>query len=161
MAATPWLEILVVIPIGIGMGLHPFWVGFISFIGNFLPIILIVYSLKKFQQTAWYKTWKEKRAHKKYLKEMDNETDDSDKQLQKNKKPKNKRAIAIFNKYGLPGLALLGPAITGIHLAAVIALSLKANKHQTTCWMGGSLLGWTIFLTIASYYSIDWVTGLF
>ncbi|WP_416148877.1 small multi-drug export protein [Salipaludibacillus sp. HK11] len=175
MAATPWLEILIVIPIGIGLGLNPFWVGFFSFVGNFLPIILIVYSLKKFQQTTWYLNWKKKRAEKKQFKQREKHNQSSiyDKNLDPlneeaeispdaNKKiAKKSRAISIFNKYGLPGLALLGPAITGIHLAAIIALSLKADKHQTTLWMGGSLLVWSIFLTIASYYSLDWITSLF
>jgi len=168
MAATPWLEILIVIPIGIGMGLHPFWVGFFSFVGNFLPIILIVYSLKWFQQSTWFKNWKEKRAKKKQLKELKIHPDSTfsnddlpEEQTTNTNNSKNKRAVSIFNKYGLPGLALLGPAITGIHLAAIIALTLKADKHQTTFWMGGSLFAWTIFLTIASYYSMDWITSLF
>lgn len=167
MAATPWLEILIVIPIGIGMGLHPFWVGFFSFIGNFLPIIIIVYSLKWLQQTDWYKRWKEKKTKRKQLKECEKTKkntawdDMSEQQITLSNKTKNKRAISIFNKYGLPGLALLGPVITGIHLAALIALALKSDKHETTLWLGGSLFAWTIFLTIASFYSIDWVTGLF
>ncbi|QKS70557.1 small multi-drug export protein [Paenalkalicoccus suaedae] len=147
MAATPWLEILIVIPVGIGMGLDPILVGIVSFLGNFVPILLIVYLLQWFQRTAWYLRYREKREQRK--------------QEKGKSKSRGTKGTALFNKYGLPGLALLGPAVTGIHLAAIIALSLKADKHKTTLWMGGSLVAWTVFLCIASVYSIDWITGLF
>lgn len=150
MSAIPWIEILIAIPVGIGMGLNPFIVGTLSFLGNFIPVLLIVYSLQWFQHSAWYKRWKLKRDKKKLEKNA----------LQHAKSPKQNRAgraLVIFNKYGLAGLALLGPAIIGIHVAAVIALSLKIDKHSTTLWMGGSLLVWTLFITIASVYSIDWL----
>lgn len=140
LAATPWMEILVVIPIGIGIGLDPFLVAFVSFSGNFLPIILIIWLLNWFQTTKLYARWQER----------------------KSKKAKTKHAPSrgqrVFQRYGLPGLAFLGPVITGIHLAAVIALSLKATKAQTTVWMAVSLFVWTVVLTVASIYSIDFVT---
>ncbi|MBU8906802.1 small multi-drug export protein [Desertibacillus haloalkaliphilus] len=181
MAATPWLEILLVIPIGIGMGLHPFWVGVVSFVGNFLPVLFIVYSLKKIQHSNMYRRWKQKREEKKQQKEAakqldrDETMDSNDERAHaetteyesnhpnevEKKLSKQQRAFLIFQKYGLPGLAILGPFITGIHLAAIIALTLKADKHKTTIWMGISLLLWTVFLTIASYYSIDWVSTWF
>ncbi|WP_244895300.1 small multi-drug export protein [Evansella clarkii] len=206
MAATPWLEILIVIPIGIAMGLNPYMVGIVSFIGNFLPIILIVYLLKWFQQTKWYKGWQEKRRSKKLQKQRKKEAAGTNGDMQsdtyetihiespvsgqdlnrekneqetdmddqgpgqnpaasnlpaKRKASKKEKAAAIFHKYGLPGLAFVGPIITGIHLAAVIALSLKSDKLKTAVWMGVSLLIWTIVITAASYYGIDWITRWF
>ncbi|WP_232970468.1 small multi-drug export protein [Salisediminibacterium selenitireducens] len=143
LAATPWMEILVVIPIGIGIGLDPFLVAIISFAGNFLPIVLIIWLLNWFKTTNMYAWW-QKRKHGK-----------------KEKKHAPSRGQRVFQKYGLPGLAFLGPLLTGIHLAAIIALSLKATKAQTTVWMAISLFVWTLFLTIASVYSIDFVTDWF
>jgi uncharacterized membrane protein len=146
MAATPWLEILIVIPLGIGMGLDPFVVALLSFAGNFLPVLFIIYVLHIFQRTRTYRKWKvlrrRKRRHKK-------------------KKSRSLKAQRLFHKYGLPGLAALGPALTGIHLAVVIALSLQAGKHRTAWWMGLSLMLWTVFLTIASVLSIDWIQNVF
>ncbi|MBU9722911.1 MULTISPECIES: small multi-drug export protein [Bacillaceae] len=172
MAATPWLEILIVIPIGIAMGLNPLMVAIVSFLGNFFPILIIVYSLAWFKQTAWYKNFakrkaakKEKKARERELSQEQDPDNDSDivvsESSKPNKKSKKERAAAIFEKYGLPGLAFLGPIITGIHLAAIIALSLKASKTRTTIWMGVSLVFWTVLLTIASFYGIDWITDLF
>ncbi|SDN74635.1 small multi-drug export protein [Alkalicoccus daliensis] len=147
MAATPWFEILLVIPIGIGMGLDPLLVGIFSFIGNFLPVLFIIYLLRFYQQTSFHRRRKAAKLWKK--------------RHSKKKPGRNEKAQAVFQKYGLPGLAIAGPAITGIHLAAVIALSLKADKHATAWWMGSSLFLWSIFLTIASIYSIDWIQSLF
>ncbi|TVP81836.1 MAG: small multidrug efflux protein - like protein [Alkalicoccus sp.] len=146
MAATPWLEILIVIPLGIGMGLDPFLVALLSFTGNFLPVLFIIYALHIFQRTRTYRKWKvfwkRKRRHKK-------------------RKSRSEKAQHLFHRYGLPGLAVLGPALTGIHLAAVIALSLQAGKHRTAWWMGLSLILWTVFLTISSVFSIDWLQNVF
>ena len=41
-AATPWLEIMIVIPVAVGVGLSPIPVTIISFIGNALPVIGII-----------------------------------------------------------------------------------------------------------------------
>lgn len=148
MAATPWLEVLVVIPIGVGIGLNPLLVGVISFIGNFIPVLLIVYLMDTMQRSKWYTRFQSKRQAKK-----------RNKPERKNSRGKTTRKL--FHKYGLPGLAVIGPIITGIHLTTVIALSFNMGKHLTTWWMGASLLIWTLFLTIASVYSIEWVQGLF
>ncbi|MFA9558611.1 small multi-drug export protein [Evansella sp. AB-rgal1] len=141
MAATPWLEILVVIPLGIAIGLHPVYVGIVSFIGNFIPILLIIYLMNCFSKTNWYIKRKERSSSK--------------------KKGRNEKALRIFHKYGLPGLAFLGPLLTGIHLAAIIALSLHADKTKTTIWMGISLIIWSVMITISAFYSIDWLTRWF
>lgn len=143
MAATPWFEILLVIPIGVGMGLEPLLVALVSFTGNFLPILLIVWLLNWFQTTAYYARYKKRREEK------------------LNAKNTPSRGQRVFQKYGLPGLAILGPLVTGIHLATVMALSLKAGKLSTTMWMGVSLIIWTLGLTVASVYALDTVVRLF
>lgn len=143
MAAIPWFEILLVIPIGVGMGLEPFFVALVSFIGNFLPILLIVWLLNWFQTTAFYTRYKQRQATKQNMKNTPS------------------RGQRVFQRYGLPGLAILGPLVTGIHLATIMALSLKISKGRTTLWMGISLLIWTVGLTLASVYAMETVTRLF
>ncbi|UCZ54033.1 small multi-drug export protein [Bacillus shivajii] len=163
MAATPWLEILFVIPIGIAMGLNPIIVAIVSFVGNFLPILLIVYAFKQIQKAKIVQRWKTKREAKRRKKEVVREGVDMEgleSETDPKKRTKKDRATAIFHKYGIPGLAIVGPILTGVHLAAVIALSLKADKHRTTFWMAVSLIAWTVLITVASYYGISWITNL-
>lgn len=130
LAAVPWVEILIIIPIGIINGLNPFLVGLLSFLGNLSTVYLLIFFFEKYEQ------WRAKKKKKK-------------------EKKRTKRAVEIWNKYGLPGLSLAGPFLTGAHLAVVIAISLGAKKKATFVWTTISLALWTILLTISSYYGVD------
>ena len=133
LAAIPWVEIAVVIPLAIIRGANPLLVGIISFLGNLATVYLLIHYFEKYQQ------WRSKRKSK--------------------GRKRTKRAIEIWNKYGLPGLALTGPIITGAHLAVIIAISLGAKKQLTFQWTTFSLGIWTIFLTITSYYGVGLFKG--
>jgi hypothetical protein len=133
LAAIPWVELLLVIPGGLAMGLKPFFVAVLAFAGNAIPVFLIVYGYK------YWQIWRQSKV-----------------------KPgpyrmtrRKKRALAIWNRYGLPGLALLGPLLTGIHLATIIALAFNPAKNRLLFWMNSSLLIWTIVTTIVSYYGLE------
>ncbi|QOY35022.1 small multi-drug export protein [Anaerobacillus isosaccharinicus] len=130
LAAVPWVEILIIIPIGIINGLNPILVGLLSFLGNLSTVYLLIFFFEKYEQ------WRAKKKKKK-------------------EKKRTKRAVEIWNKYGLPGLSLAGPFLTGAHLAVVIAISLGAKKKATLVWTTISLALWTILLTISSYYGVD------
>ncbi|MCW3490508.1 small multi-drug export protein [Dethiobacter alkaliphilus] len=134
LAAVPWFEILIVIPIGIVRGLNPVLVGVSAFVGNFLTVFLLIVFYEK------YRTW---RTAKK----------DSSQE-----KPVSKRVVRareIAANYGLPGLALLGPLATGTHLAAFIGLSCGSEKRATIYWMTLSLCLWTVAITAATYLGFD------
>lgn len=133
LAATPWIELLLVIPGGMAMGLKPVPVAGVAFAGNAIPVFIIVYGFKYWQR------WRQSKV---------------------NPGPgtmtrRKKRALAIWNRYGLPGLALLGPLLTGIHLATLIALAFKPAKKNLLLWMNSSLLIWTIGMTIVSFYGLE------
>lgn len=129
LAAIPWIEILIIIPIGIIQGLNPVLVGGLSFLGNLSTVYLLIVFFDKFQQ------WRAKKKKK--------------------EKKRTKRAVEIWNKYGLPGLALAGPFLTGAHLAVVIAITLGAKRQATFVWTTISLALWTIAITVTSYYGVD------
>lgn len=131
LAAVPWIEIAAVIPLGILRDLSPVWVGVLAFTGNFVTVFILIVFFEKF------------RARKKKNIE--------DKQPSK----RQKRAKEIWNKYGLPGITLAAPLFIGTHIAAAIGMTLGARKTWMTIWMTISLLIWTIFLTVASYYGVD------
>lgn len=138
LAATPWIELLLVIPAGIGMGLNPFFVALVTFLGNAIPVFVIVYGYKHWQK------WRESKV----------------KRIPPKNSKRRQRAMNIWNKYGLPGLAFLGPLLTGIHLATIIALAFKPGKKDLLAWMNLSLLIWTIGMTIVSFYGIEGIKSL-
>lgn len=173
MAATPWLEILIVIPIGIGLGLHPIIVAIVTFIGNALPVFLIVYLYD------WFRDWRLKRKKSKNVNQqytqkveinegLDNHISHekvvegeslgkSSDQSPSKKSKRREKAMRILKKYGVPGLAFIGPLVTGIHLAVIISLTVRPSKAKLLFWMNISLALWTIAITIASVYGIEWL----
>ncbi|WP_312912081.1 small multi-drug export protein [Natronosalvus caseinilyticus] len=136
LAATPLLEILVVIPLGIALGLDPIAVAVTAFAGNVLPIYGIVLAADRV--AAW----------------LENRRSDEP-------SARRKRAVRIWNRYGLPGLALLSPVTTGVHLAAVLALSLGARGRDTLAWMTGSIALWTALITLVSVAGRSALEGAF
>ena len=125
LAATPLLEILVVIPIGVALGLDPVLVAVVAFAGNVVPIYGIV--LAGDRLSAW----------------LDARRDGE-------RSSRRARAERIWNAYGLPGLALLAPVATGVHLAALLALGLGARGRSTLGWMTASIAVWTVAITALS-----------
>ncbi|AFV23300.1 hypothetical protein Mpsy_1091 [Methanolobus psychrophilus R15] len=134
LAAVPWIELLVVIPPGIALGLDPLAVALLAFSGNLATVYLLVYAHHSLNSV-----WKRFR-----MGEEDRPSSG-----------KKKKVMSIWDRYGLPGLALISPIITGTHLAALIALGLGSKKYSIVLWMSLSILIWTIVVTVASYYGIE------
>ncbi|WP_404332482.1 small multi-drug export protein [Mesobacillus maritimus] len=132
-AAIPWFEIALVIPLGIVRGLSPFWVMVLAFIGNAITLIPVIIGFERLRN------WYEKRQEK----------------TSKVPSKRNERAKKIWNKYGLPGLALLGPILIGIHIAAFIGMSLGAKKGWAMLWMISSLALWTLVFGILTMLGFD------
>ncbi|MBS4208815.1 small multi-drug export protein [Bacillus sp. FJAT-50079] len=132
LAATPWFELVTVIPLGILRGLNPAIVVILAFIGNFSTIVLVIYLFEKIKNFIASK-----------------------KGTIKDNGKRQKRAKKIWNKYGFPGLALFGPLLVGTHISAFLGLSLGATKRWTLLWMTISLALWGIVFGIASYYGIE------
>lgn len=132
-AAIPWLEIALVIPVGILRGLSPFWVMTLAFVGNMLTVLILIIAFQK------VKEWMEARKKK-------DGTGES---------KRTERGKRIWNKYGMPGLALLGPILIGTHIAAFIGLLFGASKVNTTIWMTISIALWTLVFGIATAMGFD------
>lgn len=136
LAATPFFEVVGVIPIGVAAGLPALPVTILALAGNLATVWLLILLIDHVK--AWMKRRKEKKG-----KEV------SDK--------KGKRAAAIWKKYGLPGLTLVSPILIGTHLGVVLAMSFGGTRKQITIWMTASILVWTVVMGIASHYGIGFL----
>jgi len=132
-AAIPWLEMALVIPLGIVSGLNPFWVVFIGFTGNMLTVAMLIIGYDKF------KSWLEARREG---------------NVQKDSK-RSERAKRLWNKYGLPGMILLGPILIGTHIAAFIGMTLGASKRMTTIWSIASIGLWALVFGVITALGYD------
>jgi uncharacterized membrane protein len=136
LALAPLLDVFLVVPLGIALGLQPVAVGIIGFAGNFLMVLIFGLFFKQFSK------WKEKRRQKKGI------TTPSKRET---------RARRIWERYGLPGLALLAPGLVGTDLAALLALTFGSSRSRVITWMAVSLAVWTIALTIGSVYGFGYM----
>lgn len=136
LGATPFFEVVGVIPIGVAAGLPAIPVTIVAFAGNIITIWLLILMMDR------VKTWLQKRKEKKG-KEMSEK--------------RQKRATRIWKKYGLPGLAIVSPILIGSHLGAVLAMGFGGTRKKITFWMTFSILGWTIAMGVASYFGIDYL----
>ncbi|OVE86025.1 small multi-drug export protein [Natronolimnobius baerhuensis] len=131
-AAIPIVEILVVIPIAIGLGLDPLATGLFAFAGN----ILSVYALIVFY-----------RHIARWLEQRRGESDDSS--------DRYARARDLWDRYGVPGLAIASPVLTGVHIAALVALLAGSRTRAVAGWMTAGILAWTVALVAASAYGVS------
>ena len=132
-AAIPWLELALVIPLGIVTGLNPVWVVIVGFIGNMVTVLALIIGYDRF------KVWLAKRRQGKEEKES----------------KRSERAKKLWNKYGLPGMLLLGPILIGTHIAAFIGMSLGASKRQTTIWSVISIALWAVVFGVLTALGFD------
>lgn len=131
--AIPWLEIALVVPLGIISGLSPVGVMIAAFSGNLLTVLFVIFGFEK------VKEWMAKRKK--------NKEDGPSK--------KEERGKRLWNKYGMPGIALLGPFLIGSHLSAFIGLVFGAKKRTATLWMVISIALWTIILGVLTAMGFD------
>ncbi|GAA0301903.1 putative membrane protein [Gracilibacillus halotolerans] len=136
LGATPFFEVVGVIPIGVAAGLPAVPVAILAFAGNILTIWLLILMMDHVKK--WMKNRKEKKG--KDIPEK-----------------RQKRAANLWKKYGLPGLAILSPFLIGSHFGAILAMGFGGTRKRITFWMTISVTGWTIIMGIASYYGIDFL----
>ncbi|SDN79909.1 Putative small multi-drug export protein [Psychrobacillus sp. OK028] len=132
-AAIPWLELGLVIPLGIISGMNPVAVIIVGFVGNMATVLALIIGYDKF------KLWLAKRNEGKGKKES----------------KRSERAKVLWNKYGLPGMLLLGPILIGTHVAAFIGMTLGASKVKTLLWSTISIGVWAIIFGLVTSLGFD------
>ena len=138
-AALPWLEILFVIPPAIALGLDPTLVGVVALLGNVLPVVAIVAGYARLDR------WSRARRGRPLPGAEAGR--------------RGSRGRRVLARYGVPGLALLGPLVTGVHLAVVIMLASGGRPRPALVWTSASLAAWTLALVVLTVAGVDAVTG--
>lgn len=135
-AAIPFVELIVVIPIATLAGLHLLPVTIMAFLGNVVAVLVVIVFMDHI------KKWLSKR---KGQTETNNESESK----------RVKRARKLWKKYGLPGLAIVGPVLVGSHLTAFMSLSFGGEKRTTTFWIISSLVIWCTLTAVFTYFGVD------
>jgi Putative small multi-drug export protein. len=141
LAALPWLDVFLVVPLGIAWGLSPIAVGIIGFIGNLLTVILLCIFSQQFA------AWRERRRVAKGKERGSLST-------------REMRAKKLWERYGLPVLALLAPVAVGTDIAAAIALVLGSTPKRVFGWMAVSLAVWSTVMAVGAVYGLGYMNWI-
>lgn len=132
--ATPWLEAIAVVPAGILFGLDPVLTVVAAATGNALTIFLFAYA------GSSIRSWLVKRR------EAKGKTGDS---------PKYQKAIAAFDKYGIWGMAALGPVLIGTQFAAAASVAAGVKPLKVSILITTSMVLWSVAIAVLMFV-FDW-----
>jgi uncharacterized membrane protein len=113
--ALPWLEAVIVIPIGIVAGLPPVLTVVVALVGNLLTVWLAAYYGERIR------TWWRARRYRRRQAEAQVAG-----RLVPTEEPHGRaaRVTRVMERWGMPGLAVVGPIGLGTQLSVVVAVGL-------------------------------------
>lgn len=135
LAAVPFFEVIAVIPLAIIGGLSAIPVTVIALAGNLLTVFIVILFAEKI------KSWRKRK--------------DSSGAGEEQESKRFVRAKKLWGNFGLPGLALIGTAFVGSHLASFLGISFGGSKKSTLFWMTISLLLWGSLMAVLAYFGSD------
>jgi uncharacterized membrane protein len=165
-AAIPWLEVLLVVPAGIIAGLPPVPTAVVAAVGNIATLVPLVLGGERLR--AWWRARRRRRAADAAAPTEGVPTagvptagvptagvPSAGAEDGSAPSTRSGRATRLFDRYGLPGLAALGPLLTGVHVAAVVALAAGAQRRPTVVWLSAGVIVWSAIAAGATVFGID------
>lgn len=119
--AIPWLEAIGVVPAGILLGLHPVQTVVAAVVGNSVTILLFAFSGARIRQ------WLLQRRRSRGKPE---------------ESPRILRAQRAFDRWGVYGLAALGPLFIGTQFAATVAVAAGVRPAKTSVLVIAATILW-------------------
>ena len=132
-AATPWLEVLLVVPAGILAGLPAAPTVAVAAVGNIATLVPVVLAGD--------------RLRARLLRRRGQEDDAGPR--------RGGRAQRVLDRYGVPGLAVLGPLLTGAHVAAAVAMAAGAERRRALWWFSLGVAAWAAAVGLLAALGIE------
>ena len=126
--AIPWMEAIAVVPAGIIVGLNPVATLIAAVVGNSITIVLFAYFASNIRERLI-----KRRVNQGKSAEL----------------PKLEKALKAFDKYGVYGLAALGPILIGTQFAAAAAVTAGVKPLRASILIITSLTVWAVAIAIA------------
>jgi hypothetical protein len=125
--AIPWLEAIAVVPSGIVLGLNPFSTVIAAVVGNAITIFLFAYLGSAIRQ---------KIIDRRVAKGKSGES------------AKFEKALKAFDKYGIYGIAFLGPILIGTQFAAAASVAAGVKPLRVSLLITTSMALWASLIAI-------------
>lgn len=132
-AATPAVEVLVVVPAAVLAGMPPVPTTLLAFAGNLSTVVLV--AVAGDQLIAWRRRRRPGKAEQ--------------------TSRRSQRARELARRWGVPGLALLAPVTTGTHIAALAALTTGATTRYVLQCMTAGLAVWAVAAAITTVLGLE------
>lgn len=129
--AIPWMEAIAVVPAGIVVGLDPIATLIAAVVGNSITILLFAYFASNIRERLINRRVKQGKSAE---------------------LPKLEKALKAFDKYGVYGLAALGPVLIGTQFASAAAVVAGVKPLRASLLIIASLTLWAIALAVAMVY---------
>ena len=131
--ALPWLEAIVVIPVGIVAGAPAPLVVLAAVVGNLLTVGLAAVFGERIRD------WWVARRHRRRADEGS-----EDPAVAERRSRRQDRINRVMSRWGMPGLALLGPIGLGTQFSAIAAVALGVTARSAFLWVGAGTVAWSI-----------------
>ena len=123
MGAIPWFEAIGVVPVGIIFGFDPVLTVIAASVGNIITIALFAYAGDRIRN------WVIDRRRKKGIEP---------------KTGRYEKAQKAFDKYGIFGMAALGPILIGTQFAAAASVAAGVKPFKVTLLISIAMVLWAI-----------------
>ena len=125
--AIPWMEAIAVVPSGIVLGLNPYATVIAAVVGNAITIFLFAYAGSSIRA---------KISRRRIAKGKSSES------------PKFEKAVKAFDRYGIYGMAALGPIIIGTQFAAAASVAAGVKPLRVSLLVTASMILWSIAIAV-------------
>jgi Ca2+/H+ antiporter, TMEM165/GDT1 family len=119
--AIPWMEAIAVVPTGVILGLDPIATVIAAVLGNAITIFIFAYLVS---------TIRAKIVERRVAKGKTAES------------PKFEKALMAFDRYGIYGMAFLGPIIIGTQFAAAASVAAGVRPLRVSILITSSMILW-------------------
>ena len=152
--AVPWLEAVVVIPAGILLGLPPLAVVVAAVVGNLSTVALAAFAGERLR-TYFSALRRRGRVEIDAAEAGDGEgVGGGSAGGGAAHSGRSARAARVMDRYGLPGLAILGPLGIGTQLSAALAVSLGVSGRRAFAWVGAATVGWSVVAALLVVWGV-------
>jgi hypothetical protein len=125
--AIPWMEAIAVVPSGIALGLNPIATVIAAVSGNAITIFVFAYAGSSIRARI---------SRRRLAKGKSSES------------PRFEKAVKAFDRYGIYGMAALGPIIIGTQFAAAASVAAGVKPLRVSLLVTASMVIWSIVLAI-------------
>ena len=129
-SAIPFVESYFSSVIGVAIGMHPVVAILMAVIGNVISMLVFVYGAGAIRDRAT-------------------------KNRQAEEKPKRQRLKRMFDKFGVPGVSLLGKTLLPSQITSSAMVGFGANRNVVAIWQVVSIILWGVLFGVLATLGIE------